>query len=192
MGCYWFEFSGETLENKGNVVLSLLLGISNFCKQCVQYMSFFAEATNYLGPQWDELFSLKIRCSSSSLGWLLGIWVDVWMRGGAVVLSFCFFSEHVLLFSYVLLIDTATWSSSSLEKSHRKCGLASSQLRVLATRSPGHLLPKQVWGAEERKDPFAPSIPAATKRSLCTGTEWNLLAAECFKQCSCNMLHARL
>jgi len=29
-------------------------------------------------------------------------------EGGAVVLSFCFFSEHVLLFSYVLLIDAAT------------------------------------------------------------------------------------
>lgn len=34
MGCYWCEFSGEKLECRGNVVLSLLLGISSFCKQC--------------------------------------------------------------------------------------------------------------------------------------------------------------
>lgn len=106
---------------------------------------------------------------------LLAIWVDVWIRG-AVVLRFCFFSEHVLFFSDVLLIDTATSSSSSLEESHRKCGLASSQLWVLATRSPGHLLPKQVWGTEEGKDPCAP-LYLQLQRGLCTGTEWNLLAA---------------
>lgn len=34
MGCYQCEFSGERLEKRENVVLSLLLGIRNFCKQC--------------------------------------------------------------------------------------------------------------------------------------------------------------
>ena len=39
---------------------------------------------------------------------------------------------------------------------------------------------------------YAPSEPAATERSLCTGMGWDFLAEGCFKQHSCNMLHARL
>lgn len=38
----------------------------------------------------------------------------------------------------------------------------------------------------------APAEPAATERSLCAGTGWDLLAGGFFQQCSCNMLHARL
>lgn len=37
-----------------------------------------------------------------------------------------------------------------------------------------------------------PAEPAATERSLCAGTGWDLLAGGFFQQCSCNMLHARL